>query len=205
MCSQDLWTARPVWGSPWELSQDYQELREKPCAAISCNYLLRFTKYEWTSAVARHSLCIVQEGHEANSPPVVYLLRCCHCCGCGPCGQPGNAQRVDADGGVHWCGVDKIIRCLALSRARSSRERGLHCAFGRGTSSRVTWQVPDSIHSVWFIRNTSIFSICLFLNFCKICHMSVAYLFLKFLTILNKLFLKLAFVIVVKAPIYSKK
>ena len=62
-----------------------------------------------------------------------------------------------------------------------------------------------NIHSVWFIRNTSIFSICLFLNFCKICHMSVAYLFLEFLTISNKLFLKLGYVIAVKSPIYSKK
>ena len=46
------------------------------------------------------------------------------------------------------------------------------------------------VHTVWFIRNTSKFPICLFLIFPKNPHMTVAYLLLNFLMILHMLFLK---------------
>ena len=46
-----------------------------------------------------------------------------------------------------------------------------------------------AIHSVWFIRNTSKFVICLFLNFSENVHMLVAYLFLNFIMISGMLFL----------------
>ena len=53
----------------------------------------------------------------------------------------------------------------------------------------LIFREENNIHSIWFIRNTSKIPICLFPKFSINSLMIVAYLFLKLLIILNKLFL----------------
>ena len=101
-----------------------------------------------------------------------------------PCSIRGVAlvggDLADSDGGGGFAAED-------AAECQYECDRRANCNFW---SHVQEWKVRLELHSIWFIRNTSKFPICLLPKFSINSLMTVAYLFLKILIILSKLFLK---------------